>query len=316
MKRSVITHCGGIEFVVDVESVVQHISIQLSFMWRPIAVESGKLPKLFCEDMVLDGCVPESTIDLDDSLSSGPTAARNQCNAAFKEFGALTGAQTSSTIKRTQAQYSTIDPDFDADVQLIMSVCGANSQSRLMMAILKECPIVGVVKTAEQVLHAVSAMVNDNVYKLASKPAQVRHGAFKTVLCSIVNEVCPDISTINADPAMHQLTKTLKNFATFRPASGAGEAAPVKYGLDALKAMRDAVKEQADNNVVIRDSDVSAFRTHMYLIPLTDRAKYTELIDLAKRDVSAKLKKAAAKKKTGHVSAKDKAVSEAMAMFC
>jgi hypothetical protein len=311
MKRIVLLTCGGLEFSIETESAVHLISCSLSFGWRPMAVVQSKLSKLFCHDVVLTGCRPYCATAIADSLSKGPESARSQCNINFSEQGALSGVQTAALIKKTLAQYTVVDPDFDADCQLIMSVCGANSEARLLLAIEKECPKASEYKTPENVLHAVCAMVATPVFKLASKPAQVKHAAFKKVLMSIVNESSPDLVALKADKAMTNLVSALPNFVRHTPAAASGSAVSTLVGLDALNALLKVAEAKVANGGTLREADVEQIKTFMFLIPLNMRKEFNDVVEAARADTGAKLRKGG-KKAAG---CKDKAVSEAMAMF-
>jgi len=311
-KRLVNMKCCQHEFTVQVESIVHHISVQLSFAWRPMAVQQGKMEQLFCEDLVLSDPKPLSTNEVGACLYDGAAAARSLCNKNFKVIGDLTGLQTSSYMKRTRADYEAYDPDFDADAQLILSVSGMNSEVRLLKAMLKACPTSEEPKDVQDVLHVISAMVNDNVFKFAEKPAQVKHNAFKNVLCALVDSKCPDVSGIVQDPAMAQLTDSLSYFWRFTYSASAAHA-NAQTGLPALQALKAELEAKAATGGDIQENDTMLFKQFAFLIPKSDIGAYETLRQKASKDGKAKIRKAASKSKKANP--KDKAVAEAMAMF-
>lgn len=155
-------------------------------------------------------------------------------------LGDLTRAQTAHTMKNTRLGYATSDPDFDADAQLIMPVCVAKREQRLLLAIAAECPTAIDAKDLDNVLHMVSETVSSNVYKLASKPAHVQHPAFNNVLFAIVNGFCPDVSVTNSDFAMATLCRAFSYFVRVNATEGKGGATTTHIGVAALIEMRKA----------------------------------------------------------------------------
>ena len=117
-KRDVKMKCCQHEFTVPVDSIVHHITVQLSFAWRPVAVQQDKSETLFCEDLALPDPLPLSTQDVSECLYAGLAAARSMCNRSFKVRGDLSGLQTAAHVKKTRADYEAYDPDFDSDAQL------------------------------------------------------------------------------------------------------------------------------------------------------------------------------------------------------
>ncbi|CAK0876677.1 unnamed protein product [Prorocentrum cordatum] len=312
-SRAVEFTVAGTKFTFDVESLAHHVSLQLSFAWRPIATNANLLEKLFCYDAVLPNPRPISDVRVSECLYGGPNAARKGANKAFRESGDLTGEQTRNTMKKIKASFVVSDPDFDADALLIMSVGGDNGYVRLVVAMEKLFPTAGGQKNVETVLHEIAAMVNDNIYKLASKAAQVMHDAVKKVLCSLVDAKCPELGSLEAEPKVKGLVDKFDYFVRFTESSGQGSKGRVLTGLAAMKAKLQRVTEKKAQGPVTK-ADVEELETYMFLVPDSDKANFLAIIKEANDSQSAHLQKAA-KAKKGASSKKDKAVSEAMAMF-
>ena len=84
-------------------------------------------------------------------------------------------------------------------------------------------------------------------------------------------------------------------------------------GLDALKAIKNELQEKQVARSQIQENDTLMLTQFAFLIPKSDVGPFDELTKIAANDGKVKLKKAATKTKKANP--KDKAVSEAMAMF-
>ena len=212
-----------------------------------------------------------------------------------------------------------MDPDFGADAALVSSVCGHNSELRLIVRMTNAFPgkPADEIK-AETVLHTISAMANESVYKMANKTAQVKHGIVKKMLCSIVDEHCPDVALLLADKGLTSIFDKLRYFVSDSEAA-ASNAAPKKHvGIDALRRMLGKAESKLKNKDIFVRADVKDFITFMFLIPEVEKKKYVDIIALAVDDATSKLFRQTGKKKPSGskgTTDEDRAVSEAMAMF-
>jgi hypothetical protein len=256
-KRCVPCACAGTDFILPLDTVTQQISIAFSFAWRPIAVRQGNLVPLFCQDVVIPNPRPLCNRPVMECLYNAPQAARKALNAEFKELGTLTGEQTVATMKRIMHNYMCTDPDFEADVQLVLAVHGANSSIRLLKACQLLLPTAEVEKDIETVAFQLSALSKDNVFKFAPKPSQVKFGIIKSVVCALVDKTCPDVTHLVSDPEMLSIYGGLAHFVRHEvPADAAGLAVCVT-GLLAMQFKKKAIDAIAASGVVVTKKDVA-----------------------------------------------------------
>jgi hypothetical protein len=312
-KRVVSITCCQHSFVVNVDGVVHQISVALNMMWRPNAVSQGNLVKLFCEDLVLPNAAPLSTIPVSRSLFEGADKARRACNSAFAEWGTLTGQQTAASMKTMRSTFEIADADFDADAQLVMAVCGDNSELRLISAMVALMPTKTAEKNIDTTLHMLVSMINENVYKLASKTAQAKHTLVKNTMVSLVSGAVPNLSVLVADKSLEPLMTKLQYFVRFETPGPSSGKPKVDVGLDAMKKIRDVCKKKHDTTADVTEQDVSRLKAFFFLVPTADEKSFKDVMAHAKKTMGSKLK-VALEGKTKKVSM-DKAVSEAVAMF-
>ena len=98
----------------------------------------------------------------------------------------------------------------------MMSVCGVSSEARLVLKTAALFPTNTIHVEADTVLHGIFAMVSESVYKMASKPAQVKHGTVKRVLFSIVDKTLPEIDALVADLSMQPVMQKIEFFVRFQ----------------------------------------------------------------------------------------------------
>ena len=120
-----------------------------------------------------------------------------------------------------------------------------------MSAMLKACPAIDKKKDVQAVLRLTSAMAHGNVYTLAEKPAQAKHGALKTVLCSLVDGKVPDVSIITQDPEATKLTESLSHSCRYTPSAG-GSSGKELTGLCAPQALKGELEQRVSKEASFR----------------------------------------------------------------
>ena len=162
-------------------------------------------------------------------------------------------------------------------------------------------------------LHSIVSITNENVYKLASKPAQGNHTAVKNMLCKLVDGRVPDLELISKSAILDKISDRLQYFVRHTPAAGTGAAPPTTFGKFALKAKLDDLKLKAEDITYdVTANDVSVFANYIFLVPEAEQAPYIAMIATAKVDAAARIGRSKAKAKGK--ATKNKALSEAMAM--
>ena len=314
-KRQIQLSCGGHDFVFEVESTVQMISVAHSFAWRPMAVQQAKLRAMWCEEVVLPNCVVASDRPVDVSLVRQPDEARRQMNSVFKEQGDITGEVAAGFMKKTEHHFTEVDQEFFADLVLVQEVSGANSQARLMRRICSLLPTADREVGADLALAELCRLTQDNVYKMASKPAKVQHGVIKAVLCSIVDKRAPDMTTALGERSMKAVTDRFKFFARHTSAASADASGVTVTGVEAIEKwyVHNAEKKKKKSGSPLVKKDIVGMATFLLLVEDGPaKTKYVKMIDEVSSGSGVSLRKTPTKGKAG---IKDKAAAEAAAMF-
>ena len=169
---------------------------------------------------------------------------------------------------------------------------------------------------ADTVLSLVNKPVDDNVYKLASKAAQVQHSLIKKMLSAIVDNGHPQTETAYVDNTMAQVMDRFQFFARFEVPSSALIPSKTVTGSDALEKIYGVAVAKKNNGEAILLADVWQLDTFEFLV--TDAAetkKYAAVCKEARASTQGATLKKSAKKASVKVINKDKSVSEAAAMF-
>jgi hypothetical protein len=313
--RQTLHAYGGTNFLVNAASLAAEVAIALSFAWRPMAVLQGMLVPLWMEAAIVPHPVVMSTQRIDASLAAQANFSRKQLNAVFQESSTLTGEEVAALLKKTRHQYDSIDSEFEADASLILSLGGKNSEIRLVDRMLTLFPTLTTSIEVESVLHSVVSIVNENVYKLASKPGQANHTAVKNMLCMLVDGKEPDLHLIASDPNLKRIVNQLQFFVRHETAASSTGAGVTTTGYAALQKQLAVLQASiaADVTYVSTAKDVVDFTTYKFLIPEADLLPFTVAIATHKIDGVARIGRGRAKAKTKLT--KNRALSEAMAMF-
>jgi len=93
---------------------------------------------------------------------------------------------------------------------------------------------------------------------------ELKHNAFKDVLCAIADSRCPDISANAADASMKIIVDTLPYFVRHSVSGGSDDSeAKILFGLDALKAKCNDAEEKVSSGETIEKADVAMFETFL-----------------------------------------------------
>jgi hypothetical protein len=308
--RDVVKFYSGDEFLCKDLTIAQEVSVALSFAWRPIAVSQGVLIPLWLEAMVNPTKALLCDRKIECSLAAQANYARLQLNPNFATSLELGGDVIIKNLLVMRHEFDSIDPDFEADVLLIKSIGGLNSELALIRCMHVLLPNGTSVIAAETVLQQLVALTSDNKFRLASAPARAKHAAFQTVLMKIVGGKCPDLEAMQSDVLLRPLIDLLPNLCSFSKAasSDATVAEATTFGLAALNDRLQKVQKMITDNEIVGEADVADFITFAFVIPAASSDPFKTAVAAARRDGSKRLKKSKTEKK-------DVAVTLAMGMF-
>ncbi|CAK0886134.1 unnamed protein product [Prorocentrum cordatum] len=314
--RTVVVKCAGHSFTIDFGSFASEISVSLNFRWRPMAVAQKKLPKLWCEDVVLKNPQVASARAIGECLCAQPKVAREACNRAFQEAGSMTGEQTATYLRANRGEYDDNDGDFEGDAQLIFSTCGVNSEARLIAHMASLFPTAEVAVEPDELLQKITGLTKVDVYKMASKPAQVKHGVVQKVLLAIVDDRCPDVSALWADKSLIAVKDQFPYLVRAEKSASADDsAATTVFGFEALQLKLKTAQTTLADEQTIAKGDVRELITYRFLVPTGELAPFDAVIGRAEGTATPKAKGAKAKPSAkGSGEKTSKAVSAAMAM--
>ena len=195
----------------------------------------------------------------------------------------------------------------------MFSISGVNSESRLVAKMASFFPTAANAIDAEITLHQINSLTKENLYKMASKTAQVKLASIKRILCSIVDEKAPDWGHAPRDDVLKPVLDRFKHFMRATEVL-ADNKATIHTGRKAMQIISAKMKQSSDAGTKLTKTDVARLETFLWLVKNDERAPFNELIQKAEDAAIAKLKTVKKERGSGKMK-KDKAVSEAASMF-
>lgn len=316
-KRELKIKYGLNKLTREVTSLHAEVGLRHAAKYKYFAILHGQVDALWCEDALPSPMArdPNTTVPaIDDELVKACRVARAECAEAFKESGSGSADVVKTTVRRKAAHWISTDSDFNLELAVMDTLTGSGSERRVVEAALAHLPTAAAPCTVQTSYSSISSMTNTSTYRLASRPAQAKHGVIMSVLARAIDGRCAELSSL-ADDADLRLVKDRMQF--FVTCDGLGDK---MFGKDALASFYEIAKNKHDAGT-LRPEDWDMLVVWSELIEPAKAQEIAEFVTEARKAAGLAMKRSSApggRSKPGKkakASTQDSAVAEAMAMF-
>ena len=319
-KRKVKVTYRTTRLTLKVQSPPHQVQLTYAAGVKSAGTKSSQLPKLVCEDMLVQGNDDKIVATFEDNIFVGAKAARARIAQTIDDKNATTGDVIHDVVNKSQEDLYILDPDFAIELAVVDELLGAGSGSRMQTKILECLP------SAQKHFLPLVASQNLNTLqlspagKMADRSSQSRLTSTMSMVNSLAEDRNPDVREAQASDFMRPVVDRFQYF--IKPQRASGKAAGTQYitGAAVLTLLFEGAKEKCEAGKFPKES-LTTLTTFTFLLTQEQhdaRKELTTIMD-SKTDISVKVAKSQKTKATsaGAGSSKDadRATQESIHMF-
>lgn len=321
--RSVQCHYRGVEIPIEVSSLAQEIQARFECKLRGVATEQKKLPKLWGEDVLVNGAVHgEVKTKVPEQMLAAATQTRAAISQKLQDSGANSSDTTAQSLDEIFADQSLSDPFCVVEFSLLRTLTGKNSEDRILKEILSKMPDEKHHSTPEQLMQYLIQLQSKELYRLSARGAQSKLTHAIQLLECVIEGREPSVDAALKDENF--LAIFLNRFQYFPSvivaAPGQKGAKRNQHGMEALNQLLKSVEEKINTSACTQE-DIQKILPYTWLFVEKDRKRARaahKAFQDAEQAASSKGPTAKAKARgetPKEKSKRDSAVASAMAMF-
>jgi hypothetical protein len=308
-RRDAAAPYGSSYLVYSVTSIIAEGTFRFAVAWKQEAALQKSLEEVWGEKLLGDPKPrPWIAKPILAEMCADANFARQAWNAYVGELPDNCGADKYlQLLKSKKRDLLGRDPEFICEVAMMETLCGAQSENRLMEELLHIFPTVhSLGPDVSDVFQQISAMLSQPIVRLASKQAQVKVNTIKRMLGRMVDGRSPDFTAVAGDLVIQKVVNVMPLMVTWQ-VGFQNECSGTAALTEVYKKESAAYKAGGPSNCDV--STLKAF--HHWIDPTIVHDVDTIIKGVDKQsNVSAA---AVVKQETN--AGKDHAVNEAMSMF-
>ena len=269
-RREVSVSYRGIEIRLLVASVMDEYNVAEETFLRQVAVESGGLCKLWCEDAFVQARRPcVQSVDL--ALVTRVERARQAAQSFLGSTEHASSDGIADVLSRKGAVLSSLDRFFKIEASLFTCMRGERACAKLECDALECLPADGRARTPEESLALLDSLLQGALVAFCGVGMHAVLTSARSFVFELSHNRMPMFDSTSQSPFLARIKEHLARFVSHTVAASVGAASSVLYGVAALQKMLQEVKEaRATSLDLISFAILQSLHVYGWLLDETD----------------------------------------------
>ena len=264
-SKDIVVEYRGLQLEVPVMCVNDMWSYHVAALFKSVGVDSGAVPKLWCEDELV-GERGAPTNKVEGKLLQPTINARAACRGFITDAEFESGEVIAATLAAKAKFLRGIDAKFSIDAQVFLSHIGDKVGRRFQEAVLATLPTEASGKLVSEALERLDSLQQGKLLKFCGAQHISTFGMVHDWVRTLSQDRCPNFKDTSGSAFLTSVVAALGHFVRVEDAASSGAQGKVLTARHAVAALFSNVEKKSMEKAVVSYSDIKVFHVYKWLV--------------------------------------------------